>query len=41
MITVEAKTVATRVLAKVKVGITTGQFTYTVQFADQGSDAAN
>jgi hypothetical protein len=25
----------------VKVGIGTGRFTYTVQFADQGSEAAN
>jgi hypothetical protein len=41
MITVEAKKVGTRVIATVKVGIGTGQFTYTVQFADQGSEAAN
>jgi hypothetical protein len=41
MITVEAKKVATRLIATVKVGIRTGQFTYTVQFADQGSEAAN
>ena len=41
MITVDAKKVATRVIAKVTVGIRTGQFTYTVQFVDQGSEAAN
>ena len=41
MITVEAKKVATRVIATVKVGISTGRYTYTVQFADQGSEAAN
>jgi hypothetical protein len=41
MITIEAKKVATRVIATVKVGIGTGQYTYTVQFADQGSEAAN
>ena len=41
MITVEAKKVGTRVIATVKVGIGTGQFTYTVQFVDQGSEAAN
>jgi hypothetical protein len=41
MITVEAKKVGTRVIATVKVGIGTGQFTYTVHFADQGSEAAN
>ena len=41
MITVEAKKVATRVIATVKVGIRTGQFTYAVQFADQGSETAN
>jgi hypothetical protein len=40
MITVEAKKVGTSVIATVKVGIGTGQFTYTVQFADQGSEAA-
>jgi hypothetical protein len=40
MIAIEAKKVATRV-ATVKVGIGTGQYTYTVQFADQGSEAAN
>ena len=37
MITVEAKKVGARVIATVKVGIGTGQYTYTVQFADQGS----
>ena len=41
MITVEANKVGTRVIATVKVGIGTGQYTYTVQFADQGSVAAN
>ena len=41
MITVEAKKVGARVIATVKVGIGTGQYTYTVQFADQGSDAEN
>ena len=41
MITVDAKKVATRVIAKVTVGIRSGQFTYTVQFVDQGSEAAN
>ena len=41
MITVEAKKVGTRVIATVKVGIGAGQYTYTVQFADQGSEAAN
>jgi hypothetical protein len=41
MITVEAKRVGTRVIATVKVGISTGRYTYTVQFADQGSEAAN
>ena len=41
MITVEAKKVGTRVIATVKIGIGTGQFTYTVQFADQRSEAAN
>ena len=41
MITVEAKKVGTRMIATVKVGIGTGRFTYTVQFADQGSEAAN
>ena len=41
MITVETKKVATRVIATVKVEIGTGQFTHTVQFADQGSEAAN
>jgi hypothetical protein len=41
MITVEAKKVGTRVIATVKVGIGSGQYTYTVQFADQGSEAAN
>ena len=41
MVTVEAKKVGMRVIAMVKVVIGTGQFTYTVQFADQGNDAAN
>ena len=41
MITVEAKKVGARVIATVKVGIGTGQYIYTVQFADQGSEAAN
>jgi hypothetical protein len=41
MIIVEAKKVGTRMIATVKVGIGTGRFTYTVQFADQGSEAAN
>ena len=41
MITVEAKKVGTRVIATLKVGIGGGQYTYTVQFADQGSEAAN
>ena len=41
MITVEAKKVGARVIATVKVGIGTGQYAYTVQFADQGSEAAN
>ena len=41
LITVEAKKVGARVIATVKVGIGTGQYTYTVQFADQGSEAAN
>jgi hypothetical protein len=41
MITVETKKVATRVIAKVTVRIRTGPYTYTVQFADQGSEAAN
>ena len=41
MVTVEAKKVGMRVIATVKVGIGTGQFTYTVQFADKGSEAAN
>jgi hypothetical protein len=41
MITVEIKKVATRVIAKVTVRIRTGPYTYTVQFADQGSEAAN
>jgi len=40
MITVEAKRLGTRVIATVKVGISTGRYTYTVQFADQGSEAA-
>ena len=41
MITVEAKKVGVRVIATVKVGIGTGRYTYTVQFADQGSETAN
>ena len=41
MITVEAKKIATRVIAKVTVEIRTGQYAYTVQFADQGSEDAN
>jgi hypothetical protein len=41
MITVEAKKVGARVIATVKVGIGAGHYTYTVQFADQGSEAAN
>ena len=41
MITVEAKKVGSRVIATVKVRIETGQYTHTVQFADQGSQAAN
>ena len=41
MIAVEAKKVGMRVIATVKVRIGTGQYTYTVQFADQGSAAAN
>jgi len=41
IITVEAKRLGTRVIATVKVGISTGRYTYTVQFADQGSEAAN
>jgi hypothetical protein len=41
MITVEAKKVGARVIATVKVGMGIGQYTYTVQFADQGSEAAN
>ena len=41
MITVETNKVGTRVIATVKVGIETGQYIYTVQFADQGSEAAN
>ena len=41
MITVEAKRLGTRVIATVKVGIGTGRYAYTVQFADQGSEAAN
>jgi hypothetical protein len=41
MITVVAKKVGRRVIATVRVRIATGQYTYTVQFADQGSEAAN
>ena len=40
MIAVEAKKVGMRAIATVKVRIGTGQYTYTVQFADQGSAAA-
>jgi hypothetical protein len=39
MITIGAKKIGARVIATVKVGIRTGQYTYTVQFADQGSEA--
>jgi hypothetical protein len=35
MITVEAKRLGARVIATVKAGISTGRYTYTVQFADQ------
>ena len=41
MITIEAKRLGTRAIATVNVGISTGRYTYTVQFADQGSEAAN
>ena len=41
MITIGVKKIGARVIATVKVGIGTGQYTYTVQFADQGSEAAN
>ena len=41
MITVEAKRLGTRRGNTVNVGISTGRYTYTVQFADQGSEAAN
>jgi hypothetical protein len=41
VINVHAKIVGGRVLATVNVEIGTGRFTYTVQFADQGNDAAN
>ena len=41
MISVEAKKVGARVIATVKVGMGWGQYTYTVQFADQGSESAN
>ena len=41
MITVDAKKIGMRVIATVKVEIEIGQYTYTVQFADQGSEAAN
>ena len=41
MIAVEAKKVGMRVIATVKVRNGTRQYTYTVQFADQGSAAAN
>ena len=40
-ITIETKIIGTRVIATLNVGIGTGRFTYTVQFADQGNDAAN
>lgn len=41
MTTIETRTIGPRVVAKVTVGIRTGRFVYTVQFADQGSEAAN
>jgi len=41
VITVEAKVVGTRVIATLKIKVGSEQFIYTVQFADQGSDAAN
>jgi hypothetical protein len=41
VINVHAKIVGGRVMATVNVEIGTGRFTYTVQFADQGNDAAN
>jgi hypothetical protein len=41
VITIEAKTVGSRVIATLNVGIETGRFTYTVQFANQGDDGAN
>jgi hypothetical protein len=41
MVAVEAKKVGMRVIATVKVRIGIGQYTYTVQFADQGSATAN
>jgi hypothetical protein len=41
MITVVDNKVGTRVIATVKVRIATGQYTYAVQFADRGSEAAN
>jgi hypothetical protein len=41
VITVEAKIVGGRVIATLNVGIETGRFTYTVQFANQGDGAAN
>ena len=41
MIAVDAKKVGSRVIATVKVRIETGRYTHTVQFADQGSEAAN
>jgi hypothetical protein len=40
MITIGVKKMGARVIATVKVGIRTGQYTHTVQFADQGSEAA-
>ena len=36
MITVEARKVGTRVIATVKVGISTGRYTYTVRFPVKG-----
>jgi hypothetical protein len=41
LIRVQAKTVGGRVIATLNVGTETGRFTYTVQFADQGNEAAN
>jgi hypothetical protein len=41
VITIEAKTVGSRVIATLNVGIETGRFTYTVQFTNRGDDGAN